>query len=497
MEVAPMYGLRRLSVPALIVILSLSGHELYSQPKDAPKSKEPPAEDKWMLDRSLTLSPQPEPRPALAYRLFPVSTERKDGNAVPIYLRLNFEQNDKARREWMETPMKWNAMPIEKVPLVEAKEFLNGYRHFLRQFELGARRKTADWNYTLDQGSIIDILLPDVQSMRGFVPMMVLKARVELAEGNFVAAAHWLETGFAFCQHVGNGPFLINRLVGIACVNLFEDCLLDFVQQSKAPNLYWSLTALPRPLIDLRDSLELEQQVMEMQFAELADLDRPRSPEQWDTVLKKVRTEFQRLVAADHEGGDKGYKPLTGTAPDDPASKSPDLARARKYLVDQRKLAADKVEAMPPAQALLLYILHSYHEFRDDSFKASYLPYTEAKVAFAEAEARRKAAPDTEARRFPDALLPSIGSVLRSQMRIDRKIAALRVIEALRMHAAANDGKLPDKLSDVKLVPVPNDPGSEKPFEYTRDGDTATLIGRIPGDAQAVTGLRYRLVMKH
>jgi hypothetical protein len=496
MEVAPMNWLRRWSVPALVVIVYLFGNAIYGQVAKEPPKTEKPAEDKWLLDRSLTLTPQAEPKPALAYRLFPVATDRKDGNAVPIYLRLNFEQNDNARRDWMETPMKWNAMPIDKFPLIEAKDFLNRYRHFLRQFELGARRKTADWNYTLDQGSIIDVLLPDVQSMRGFAPMMVLKARVELAEGNFAAAAHWLETGFAFSQHVGNGPFLINRLVGIACVKLFEDCLLDFVQQPKAPNLYWSLTAMPRPLIDLRDSMELEQQVMEMQFAELADLDRPRSPEQWDAVLKKVRTEFQRLVAADREGGDSRFKPIPGTGPDDPASKSPDLATARKHLIDERKLAADKVEAMPAAQVLLLYLLNSYHVFRDDTFKACYLPYPEAKRVFAEAEARRKAALDTEARRFPDALLPAISKVQGAQTRIDRKIAALRVIEALRLHAAANGGKLPDKLSEITIVPIPNDPATEKPFEYQCEGETATLIGRVPGEALAVTGLRYRLVMK-
>ena len=112
--------------------------------------------------------------------------------------------------------------------------------------------------------------------MRGYIPMMVLKVRVELAEGDYAAAAHWLETGFAFSQHVGNGPFLINRLVGIAGANQFSDCLLDFVQQPDAPNLYWSLTALPRPLIDLRDALDFEYRMLGMEFPDLADLDRPR-----------------------------------------------------------------------------------------------------------------------------------------------------------------------------------------------------------------------------
>ena len=135
--------------------------------------------------------------------------------------------------------------------------------------------------------------------------------------------------------------------------------------------------------------------------------------------------------------------------------------------------------------------MDSYYVFRDDTFKATYLPYTEAKKVFEEAEARRKASPDTEARRFPDSLLPAIGKVQGAQTRIDRKVAAMRVIEALRLHAAANGGRLPDKLSDIKLVPIPNDPGTEKPFDYQRDGDTATLMSRIPGEPLIWFGYHY------
>src|SRR5437879_3366922 len=105
-------------------------------------------DEKWLVDRAVTIAPRAEPAPAFAYRLFPTATERKDGNAVPIYLRLNFEQSDASRREWRETPAKWNAMPVDKMPLAEAREFINKYRNFYRQFELGARRKSADWNYT-------------------------------------------------------------------------------------------------------------------------------------------------------------------------------------------------------------------------------------------------------------------------------------------------------------------------------------------------------------
>jgi hypothetical protein len=492
-----MNWLRRWSAPALVVILFLTGLIPCgrTQPVVAEDAK-PQAADKWFLDCTLTLSPQAEPRPALEYRLFPLASERKDGNAVPIYLRLNFEQNDAARRDWRETPEKWNQMPINKIPLKEAKEFLYRYRNFLRQFELGARRKTAEWNYTIDQGSVVDILLPDAQMMRGYVPMMVLKVRVALAERDYAAAAHWLETGFAYSRHVSNAPFLINRLVGIACASQFADSILDFVEQPDAPNLYWSLTALPRPVIDLRDSMDFEYRFMDMQFPDLADLDRPRSPEQWDAVLKKVRSQYQLLIGLGGEPGAGKFKPPVGSGPDDPASKSPDLPAARKYLTEHQKLAADVVEAMPVAQVLLLFLVDSYNEYRDDASKATYLPYPEARRVFAEAEARRKAAPETEGKRFADAILPAIGKVQGAQTRLDRKIAALRVIEALRMHAAAHDGALPDKLGEVTAAPVPDDPGTGKPFEYQRDSDAATLIGRIPDEELAKTGLRYRLVMK-
>ena len=86
---------------------------------------------------------------------------------------------------------------------------------FLQQIDYGARRKSAEWNYTLEQPDPISILLPDLQQMRGFAPMMVLRARVQIAEGDYAGAARSFETGFAFARHVAEeGPFLIGGLVG-------------------------------------------------------------------------------------------------------------------------------------------------------------------------------------------------------------------------------------------------------------------------------------------
>jgi hypothetical protein len=112
------------------------------------------------------------------------------------------------------------------------------------------------------------------------------------------------------------------------------------------------------------------------------------------------------------------------------------------------------------------------------------------------AEQQLKAVPDTEAGRLARWFLPAILKVHLAQARIERKLAAQRVIEALRMHAAAHDGELPEKLDQVKVVPIPNDPGTGEPFEYKRDGKSATLISRIPDENLRATGLRYHLTIR-
>ena len=73
-------------------------------------------------------------------------------------------------------------------------------------------------------------------------------------------------------------------------------------------------------------------------------------------------------------------------------------------------------------------------------------------------------------------LLPHIIKLRRTQGRLERQIALLRHVEALRMYAAEHDGKLPAKLSDIS-VPLPIDPFTGKPFVYAVDGATAHIRG--------------------
>jgi hypothetical protein len=428
---------------------------------DKPTAADKPASP-WSIDQSLSIAPQPAPTPALKYRLLSGEWELKDGNAVPIYLRLTHEQSDASRKYFTDTPKQWNALPLDKIPLEEARKFLHDHQYMLRQLELGARRRTAEWDYTLDEPNPIGLLLPDAQWMRSYAPMLILQARVALAEGDFSAAAHHLETGFAFSRHVAEGPTLIHSLIGFAIASEFAGATAEFIERPDAPNLYWALAALPRPLIGLRSGLAFEYQTFDKQFPELSDLDRERTAEQWDGVLRRLRTELRELALMPAEGGKQKLPDWFPKeyAPEDPAAKSPDLSLARQYVARTRGLSADKVEAMPPAQVLLLYIRGTYQDDRDDWYRASYLPYPQARPAFDESMKRLHEAPNTEGHIPARLLLPALNKVVAHQNGLERRLAALRVIEALRIYSAAHAGRLPEKLTDVTEVPIPDDPGT-------------------------------------
>lgn len=82
-------------------------------------------------------------------------------------------------------------------------------------------------------------------------------------------------------------------------------------------------------------------------------------------------------------------------------------------------------------------------------------------------------------------LTPAMARVMGASARFERRVAMLRTVEALRLHAAAQ-GKLPARLDDVKKVPIPADPMTGKPFTYHADGDTATLYAPPPPGKEKV-----------
>jgi hypothetical protein len=95
-------------------------------------------------------------------------------------------------------------------------------------------------------------------------------------------------------------------------------------------------------------------------------------------------------------------------------------------------------------------------------------------------------------------MVPRLSKAYLSEARTERRFAALRVVEALRLYAAAHEGRLPARLADVTEVVVPDDPVTGRPFEYTREAGRAVLVGPAPTGSQPSqsNALRYELTLQ-
>ncbi len=61
---------------------------------------------------------------------------------------------------------------------------------------------------------------------------------------------------------------------------------------------------------------------------------------------------------------------------------------------------------------------------------------------------------------------------------------------------AANRGHLPKSLEDVTIVPVPLNPGTERPFSYELNDGVATLTVAPPAGRPAAEGKKYVIRME-
>jgi hypothetical protein len=450
----------------------------------------------------LIVSPAAVPIPALKYRLLPSSADLNPGDAAPIYLRAHGYDDrplDEAWNQIGEKSAQWQDLPLKDFPVVEVRSLVDLWSRKLKQIEFGTRRKTCDWNYTLPEERLnaIGILLPDVQSMRQWGRILALKARVEVAEGKYDDATRTLETGLAFGRHVAEGPFLINGLIGIAISNLMLEPLEDLIAQTGAPNLYWALTALPQPLISLRDALETEQKLPENLIPELTETEfnRSRTAAEWSVLVSRMHEGIVKWCRNLGSSGD-GTPGIQIVAKWDLATfKTEALRTARDILKTSRKLTDGQLAEMTDDQLVALSIFEAYRSLQDVHFKAAYLPAREALPRLVDAEMGANIIKPGPQSLFT-AISPSLRPAMMAELRLDRRIAALRVIEAVRLFAVDHGGAMPSSLNQITAVSVPDDPSSGKPFDYICTENSAILASStsvLPLSHRA----SYRIAIRH
>ncbi len=424
-----------------------------------------------------TLHPAPLPSPALKYRLLPDLRNQTAGNAVPLWeeaiaklkpLKRDFDE----RPKWRELFLKWSETPIKELPREEVRKALEPYKEVLDLIDRAARREHCDWDMPQRMRKRgLNALLPEVQELREMALLLSVCARLEIADGDLTRAARTLQTGLALAKQTGEQPTLINYLVGTAIAQIMLRQVDDFVQQPKAPNLYWALTDLPQPLIDPGKGFEAERIVVAATFPGIAEamVDLNAGPISEEQVQGCV----QVLVPPDQAGRF------------DLIQKKQRLAKyvADHYDENKKVLLAqgrpqEKVESMPHVQVALLADINAFDQMMDEQMKWYNEPYYKVAKQLDQA-ARLLQTPPRGKTVLPEEsyifLATTVNKVFKARARLERKLNLLRCVEAVRAYAAAHDGKLPASLNDIKDVPIPLDPVTGKPFEYQATGDKALL----------------------
>jgi hypothetical protein len=447
----------------------------------------------------LVLYPSAAPRPALRYQLLPPLLDRRPGNAAVLYNKTFAEQLAFLTEfgkgglwqkidKWLEVPL---GDPREKElrkPWESSAQVFRGRGGgMFDNLDRAARCESCDWQLPIREQEFFSILLPELQETRTCARLLTTKARLEIADGKFDDAVRTLQTGYALARHVGQGQTLIHGLVGLAESGIMSKRVEDWAQTPGAPNLYWALTWLPRPLIDFRPGLEAELSMIYLSYPELRNLESAKySAERWREMLEKTVDRMLRWS----DGRGELPRSLVSTA-----------AALRGYPMAKRALIAwgrpaAEVEAMPVAQVIMIYTMRTYEELRDDIFKWFAVPYPEGRAGAAEAEQslQRAAREWREALPIASLVLPAIESARFAELRAERTIAMLRIVEAIRLYGAAHERRLPDELAEIKDVPVPADPVTGKPFLYQHTYGTAILESPpIPGKPQKDFGVRYQI----
>ncbi len=420
----------------------------------------------------LTLhAPTPGQR-ALQYALLPELRDTIPSNAVTHY-RLAVKilmQDVRPEYDWFLDIRQWLAVPLRDFPDAEVRMFLKKCETTFPEVEAGARSEKCDWGLTkeLREKGPTELSL-DVWGMHAIVKFLAMRARFEMAKGRQDKAARTLQIGFAVARHLAENPTLLSTPDAIDCASLMITQLEEFIQQPGAPNLYWSLTDLPRPFIDMRKAMQGERVGVYGTFPGMAeaaaDLNaKPFTPEQVEKALQFVGDQNNDLL----RGMDKARLAL---------DLAPHHEAAKKILIDQGR-PKELVDAMPHCQVGLLVGLQRYDQILDEYMKLETLPYNEGRMRMEDAQKRINEMDGDKGVLvipFPKDFVSSAPWVFACRAQIDRRLAALRCVEMVRLYAADHEGKLPSKLEEIKDAPLPLDPVTGKAFDYRVAGDHAFL----------------------
>jgi hypothetical protein len=387
--------------------------------------------------------------PILKYSLLPELKDMKGGNAAYAYLKSFAEQNlFFNQKETLDERERLLTCPLSDIKPGSLKGYGWGA---LKQADFAARLDYVDWNLLPQlQENGYNTLLPDVQQLRSLGRALALRCRGQIVDGDFDGAIRTLQTQFALAHHLTKSPTAISSLVALAIANDGLARVEELIQQPGAPNLYWALTALPKPFVELQTSISGERMMAQRVLGKYGDPQYIWQKEDYPAVEKHLaiyRQMFTKLNASEAQEMEKW---LRARVVDEAWIKE-----ARLFL-KEHGYPEDKIALYPPQQVLIFKLYTRFIAHLDESLSRFYLPYPQGADL-----AKQIAADDWETKiaQKPD----FVDGVRTALARFAQRVEMLRLVEAIR--ASTKDGKLPTALAELVLPQSP-DPVTGKPFDY-------------------------------
>lgn len=471
-------------------------------PAKAAEAASPPAEPQDHQVVRIAAMPAAEVQPALRYQLWPRDAELTDGDTGvsvmrALILQRNFSGFDKVEQEFAEKQARWLTLPVAELQVDEIKRYLRHYQSTLEELRGMTRLRHTGLRLQIGDRSgpeLVNYLLPEYQSLRSLARLLRIEARLAIAEGRFDDAIETIGAGYRLAEFAFEySDFMIAQLVGFALQSIMRSTVEDLIQAPNSPNMYWALATLPKTMSNYQRAVATELLMISRSVPELEPINpNLHSEEFWNTKLLNV---IENLPFANADKNSDGTQHSLQSRMLASATFLGYSDRARVYL-RSTGVSRERVDAMPSSEAVLRAVRGELDTLCDNQLKWALLPESQRHAYLGRSEQviqhfRNSKNPAAVLVRM---LAPTFRGTANADLRVRQQRAMLITVEALRDHAARNDGVLPGDLEQLANLPAWHDPATQQPFTYRRlNLHEARLERTVNGETHAQV---YHLIVR-
>ncbi len=430
--------------------------------------------------RHFELTAVAPPVPAMKYHLlFEDMLDRRPGNAAVSYLDaillMGAGTGDQAK------------LALDALDHGDQKTFDSlvdklDVSQMFQELDVAGRREDCDWQIPMrEMGAATP--LPHLRPLRDMGRVIESRARRLIDSDKIDDAIATLRLGYELGDKLGHEHTLISGLVSLVITGSMDNALTQLMNRPDSPNLYWALRDIPSRQTIIRGAFEAERfgwLAAAPTISFLLRSGKELTADQWRAALGEM-ADLAKLA-------DNG----TVHVPDPIRDASPEvIQQAQQAYAQSHHVSADQAKGVDLAIVLGEFYFNQYVATFDEFYKLVNLPYPSFLALGQQYDAvAKKIKQDEPANPFLP-IAPDMSKAVGRFARVDRQIAALTAVEAIRSYAAANGGNLPDRLDQIADTPVPENPITGKPFDYYVDNGVATLA-----DSQSQEPLTYTIKIR-